>query len=301
MAEASNSVATERVAVVNGSNKGIGFEICKLLASKGMVVILTARDEKKGAEAIRMIKEDTRGLSNNNVFFHHLDVTDTTTIANLKHFIKARFGKIDILVNSEGTLGVLMDKGVAMSPEEDLPIEKIKVATQTCDAAEECIKINYYDAKWMMQELLPLLQLSDSPRIVNVYSMFGKLESIGNEWAVGVLNDSENLTEDKVDEVLNAFLEDLKEGLLKSKNWPQIVPAYVLSKAAMNAYTRILAKKYPKFLINCLCPGYVKTDICCDCGTLSVEQGAEGPVWLALLPHGGPSGNYYFRKELSPF
>jgi len=60
--------------------------------------------------------------------------------------------------------------------QQDLFVEKIKVATQTIDKAEECIKTNYYGAKWMIQELLPLLQLSDSPRIVNVSSSGGKLE-----------------------------------------------------------------------------------------------------------------------------
>ncbi|OIT21591.1 PREDICTED: (+)-neomenthol dehydrogenase-like [Nicotiana attenuata] len=299
MAEASNFLATQRIAVVTGANKGIGLEICRQLASKGIVVILTARDEKKGAEAIDILKEC--GLSNY-VIFHKLDVTDPSTIAQLKDFIKARFGKLDILVNNAAVLGALMDKDVTItSPEQDLFVEKLKVATQTYDVAEECLQTNYYGAKQMIQELLPLLQFSDSPRIVNVSSFAGKLEHVGNEWAVGVLSDAENLTEDRVDEVLNAFLQDLKEGLLESKNWPLILPAYTLSKAAVNAYTRILAKKYPSFLINCVCPGYVKTDMTINCGKLSVEEGAESPVWLALLPEGGPSGKYFSRKEVSPF
>ncbi|OIT26456.1 PREDICTED: (+)-neomenthol dehydrogenase-like isoform X1 [Nicotiana attenuata] len=299
MAEASNFLATQRIAVVTGANKGIGLEICRQLASKGIVVILTARDEKKGAEAIDILKEC--GLSNY-VIFHKLDVTDPSTIAQLKDFIKARFGKLDILVNNAAVVGVLMDKDVTItSPEQDLFIEKLKVATQTYDVAEECLKTNYYGAKQMIQELLPLLQFSDSPRIVNVSSLAGKLEHVRNEWAVGVLSDAENLTEDRVDEVLNAFLQDLKDGLMETEKWSLIFPAYTLSKAAMNAYTRILAKKYPSFLINCVCPGYVKTDMTINGGKLSVEEGAESPVWLALLPEGGPSGIYFNRKEVTPF
>ncbi|XP_019234858.1 PREDICTED: (+)-neomenthol dehydrogenase-like isoform X3 [Nicotiana attenuata] len=217
MAEASNFLATQRIAVVTGANKGIGLEICRQLASKGIVVILTARDEKKGAEAIDILKEC--GLSNY-VIFHKLDVTDPSTIAQLKDFIKARFGKLDILVNNAAVVGVLMDKDVTItSPEQDLFIEKLKVATQTYDVAEECLKTNYYGAKQMIQELLPLLQFSDSPRIVNVSSLAGKLEHVRNEWAVGVLSDAENLTEDRVDEVLNAFLQDLKDGLMETEKW----------------------------------------------------------------------------------
>lgn len=48
--------------------------------------------------------------------------------------------------------------------------------TQTYELAEECLRINYYGAKSAAQSLLPLLQLSDSPRIVNVSSTLGKLE-----------------------------------------------------------------------------------------------------------------------------
>ncbi|CAN4111717.1 unnamed protein product [Withania somnifera] len=177
----------------------------------------------------------------------------------------------------------------------------MNMATQTYDLAEECIKTNYYGAKRMIQELLPLLQLSDSPRVVNMSSIGGKLEFIPNEWAAGLLSDAENLTEDKVDEVLSAFLKDFKEGLLEIKNWPQIMSAIALSNAATNAYTRILAKKYPNFLINCVYLGYVRTEATFSCGTSSVEEGAESPVWLALLPEGGPSGNFFDRKEVSPF
>ncbi|KAL3349015.1 hypothetical protein AABB24_022258 [Solanum stoloniferum] len=128
MAEASNFLATQRIAVVSGGNKGIGLEICRQLASKGIVVILTARDEKKGNEAvINTLK--MYGHSNYNVIFHQLDVTDISSIVTLKDFIKDRFGKLDIL--------------------QDLFLENLKVATQTSDLAEECIKTNYYGAKWM--------------------------------------------------------------------------------------------------------------------------------------------------------
>ncbi|KAL3517132.1 hypothetical protein ACH5RR_024034, partial [Cinchona calisaya] len=57
----------------------------------------------------------------------------------------------------------------------------------------------------------------------------------------------------------------------------------------MNAYTRILAKKFPNFKVNCLCPGFVITDINDNIGWMSVEEGAEGPVKLALLPDDGLS------------
>ncbi|KAG5538440.1 hypothetical protein RHGRI_019123 [Rhododendron griersonianum] len=69
----------------------------------------------------------------------------------------------------------------------------------------------------------------------------------------------------------------------------------------MNAYTRILAKKYPTFRINCVCPGYVKTDINDNSGIFSIEEGAEHPVRLALLPDDGPTGVFFVLKEVASF
>ena len=127
------------------------------------------------------------------------------------------------------------------------------------------------------------------------------LQNIKNEWAKGVLSDAENLTEERVDEVLNVFLKDFKEGSLEAKSWPTFLSANTVSKSALNAYTRIMAKKYPTFCINCVCPGFVKTDINYNSGILTVEEGAESPVRLALLPDGGPSGQFFLQKEVSEF
>ena len=86
-----------RYAVVTGANKGIGFEICKQLASKGIKVVLTARDEKRGLEALEKLRKENTGLSEH-VVFHQLDVTDLASVASLADFVKTHFGKLDILV-----------------------------------------------------------------------------------------------------------------------------------------------------------------------------------------------------------
>ncbi|KAM4094622.1 hypothetical protein ACB094_06G209200 [Castanea mollissima] len=127
-----------------------------------------------------------------------------------------------------------------------------------------------------------------------------ELPNIPNEWAKRVLCDDENLTEAEVDEVLEEFLKDYKEGSLEAKGWPTFLSDYTVSKAAMNAHTRIIAKKYPSFCINCVCPGFVKTDINRNTGILPVEEGAASPVRLALLPDGSP-GLFFVRQEVSPF
>ena len=106
-------------------------------------------------------------------------------------------------------------------------------------------------------------QWSISPSRIFAYITFLVVlfQNIKNEWAKAVLSDAENLTEERVDEVLNQFLKDFKEGLLEAKSWPSNLSGYTVSKAALNAYTRILARKYPTLCINCVCPGFVKTDL----------------------------------------
>ncbi|XP_031277431.1 (+)-neomenthol dehydrogenase-like [Pistacia vera] len=307
MEQTSPFLATKRYAVVTGANKGIGFEICRQLASNGIVVVLTSRDEKRGLEAVQKLKESEPGLSDY-VIFHQLDVGNPASVASLADFITTQFEKLDILVNNAGIGGATLNADAFVRATElsggwpqGEHANWNELASQTSEAAEEGLNTNYYGAKRMFEGLVPLLQLSDSPRIVNVSSLLGLLKNIPNEGTKEVLNDVESLTEERIDEVLNKFLKDLKEGSLEKEGWPTYLSAYILSKASMNAYTRILAKKYPAFLVNCVCPGFVKTDITCNTGLFNAAEGAQSPVRLALLPHAGPSGLFYSRDQLSCF
>lgn len=287
----------KRYAVVTGANKGIGFAICKELAFHGITVVFTARDEKRGLDSLHQLK-GTGGLTGD-VFFHKLDVKDSSDVASLAQFIKTQLGRLDILVNNAAVIGNIHDPDVRRAAlETGARIDWKAVSNETYEMSVECLETNYYGTKRMVEALLPLLQLSQSPRIVNVSSILGKLEFTPNTWAKGILSDVDNLTEEKVDEVLNEYLKDFKAGAHEAKGWPL---AYTISKASLNAYTRILAKKLPSFKVNCVCPGFVKTDMGHNIGLLTPEQGAESPVRLALLPDDGPSGLFFSQKEASSF
>ncbi|GFP86341.1 (+)-neomenthol dehydrogenase [Phtheirospermum japonicum] len=112
-----------------------------------------------------------------------------------------------------------------------------------------------------------------------------------------MLNDIGNLTEEKIDQVLNEYLKDFKEGSLSSKGWPSYWGAYCVSKAVVTAYTCLLAKRHPKMLINSVCPGWVSTDLSNHSVPLSTEQGARSPLRLALLPNGGPLGLFFDQMQ----
>ncbi|KAJ0112513.1 hypothetical protein Patl1_00395 [Pistacia atlantica] len=126
-------------------------------------------------------------------------------------------------------------------------------------------------------------------------------QNVPGESVKGVLLDVNRLTEERLDELLNKFLKDFKEGWLDKEGWPVYQSAYIVSKAAMNAYTSILAKKCPRFMINCVSPGFVMTDMNCNVGLLTVAEGAESCVRVALLPHGGPSALYFSRNQVTTF
>jgi len=82
-----------------------------------------------------------------------------------------------------------------------------------------------------------------------------------NEELKQELYNVDKLTEERLDELLDMFLKDFEAGEVDERGWPAAFAAYKVAKAAMNAYSRILAAKQPALRVNCVHPGYIKTDI----------------------------------------
>ncbi|KAJ0048508.1 hypothetical protein Pint_16107 [Pistacia integerrima] len=79
------------------------------------------------------------------------------------------------------------------------------------------------------------------------------------------------------------------------------VSAYKVSKATVNAYTRIIARKHTSFQVNSVHPGVVKTEMTCYTGNLTAEEGARFPVMLALSPEDTRSGLFFNEMNVSSF
>jgi NAD(P)-dependent dehydrogenase (short-subunit alcohol dehydrogenase family) len=78
--------------------------------------------------------------------------------------------------------------------------------------------------------------------------------------------------------------------------------AYGVAKATLNALTRALVRDLPPGVkINAACPGWVATRMGGPGAPLSPEEGADTPLWLALLPEDGPNGGFFRNRQPIPW
>lgn len=153
------SSPTEEVAIVTGANRGIGLEVVRQLARRGMTVILGARNLDKGETAAEGLRSE--GL---HVVPHQLDVTDQASINQLVAQLGEDFGRVDVLVNNAG---ILYDTWESAS-------------NANLDTVHEAFETNLLGPWRMTQAFLPLLRQSKQGRIVNVSSEAGSLVGMGN-------------------------------------------------------------------------------------------------------------------------
>lgn len=269
-----------RVALVTGANKGIGFAITRDLCRKFLgVVVLTARDEARGKAAVQQLQAE--GLSPR---FHQLDIDDLQSIRALRDFLLKEYGGLDVLVNNAG---------IAFKNADPTPFHI---------QAEVTLKTNFFGTQDVCTELLPLMK--PQGRVVNVSSMLSlrALKNCSPELQQKFRSDT--ITEEELVGLMNKFVEDTKKGVHEKEGWPN--SAYGVSKIGVTVLSRIHARKLneqrkgDKILLNACCPGWVRTDMAGPKATKSPEEGAETPVYLALLPPNaeGPHGQFVQEKQV---
>jgi NAD(P)-dependent dehydrogenase (short-subunit alcohol dehydrogenase family) len=96
---------------------------------------------------------------------------------------------------------------------------------------------------------------------------------------------------------------NVSSGAGQIENMLNDMPAYRVSKIALNGLTLILAKsvKGTNVLVNAACPGWVRSDMGGPKAHRSLEEGAAGIVWLATLPDGGPNSKFFRDHKLLPW
>lgn len=258
------------VAVVTGSNKGIGFGIVRALCKKFEGdVFLTSRDEGRGRAAVEELEKE--GLKPK---YHILDIGDEATVVKLRDFMKDTYGGIDVLVNNAG---------IAFKHDAKDPFghqARITLAT------------NYWANKRACEILFPVL--NPGARVVNVSSSCGYLGHIGAKGGDKVKAEeikktlaSPDLTVESLDKLMENFVETAEAGNHSEQGWPN--STYIVSKIGWSALSRIQQKLMdgdPRedIVVNHVHPGYVDTDMTSHKGPTTIDRGAESSVYAALLP-----------------
>ncbi len=227
-----------KTVLITGANKGIGREVARQLATKGLHAFVGARNAKAGRKAAEEIAN--RGAK---ATFLEIDVADNDSVTNAAREFSNIEDHLDVLVNNAG---IIVDGDNAILEVSD-------------DLLRKTLETNTLGALRVTRAFAPLLRKSKAPRVINVSSGGGQLTGGADGWA----------------------------------------PAYCISKTALNGVTVQLAAALPKFAVNSVCPGWVRTEMGGENASRSVEEGAETIVWLASHAPQDLTGKFLRdRKEI---
>jgi NAD(P)-dependent dehydrogenase (short-subunit alcohol dehydrogenase family) len=148
-----------KVALITGSNRGLGLATAKALTQKGVKVIISARDNESGRQVQNQLQ--TEGVS---VDFQNIDVNDIGSIQNAANAISQKYGKLDILINN-----------AAIYPEADKTQSGLVVSPETVD---QVLQTNVLGPLKMIQQFLPLLQKGVNANIINITSGLGQMKNL---------------------------------------------------------------------------------------------------------------------------
>jgi NAD(P)-dependent dehydrogenase (short-subunit alcohol dehydrogenase family) len=144
-----------RVALVTGGNRGIGFEASRQLARSGFTVLLTARDPNKGNMAVNKLV-DNEGLD---VIFYLLDVTNKDHVKTISKQVEQQYGRLNVLVNNAAILYDTWQRAI----ETDLEVVNQAMVT------------NVYGPWRLSQAFIPIMKRNGYGRIINISSLWGSL------------------------------------------------------------------------------------------------------------------------------
>jgi NAD(P)-dependent dehydrogenase (short-subunit alcohol dehydrogenase family) len=137
------------VALVTGASRGLGLEVARLLARRGIRLILTAR----GAEELERVADELR--PHTGVIALPGDIGDRAHVERLVETGAARFGSIDLLVNNASTLG----------PIPQPPLESLRP-----DALDHIFRVNVTAPLQLLQLVLPRMRARGRGTLVNITS-----------------------------------------------------------------------------------------------------------------------------------
>lgn len=257
------------VAVVTGASRGIGKEIALQLARQGVYVFVGCRTHSDGEAVAAMIR-----AQGGNAAAVSLDVTDADSVAAAAQLVQSQVQQIDVLVNNAG----------------------VAIDGFNLDVVQKTLAVNFYGAQQTTDAFLPLLR--SHGRIVMLSSGMGDRSALGPKLRARFMSP---MTRAELTALLAEFEQAVAVGQHRAKGWPQ--SAYRVSKIALNVLTETLARDLAtdprKLLVNSCCPGWVRTDMGGPVAEREIDEGADTPVWLAMLPADGPTGGFFRDRAIA--
>jgi NAD(P)-dependent dehydrogenase (short-subunit alcohol dehydrogenase family) len=291
---------TGRVAVVTGSNKGIGYFIALQLGLSGLFqhVLLGCRDASLAASAVERLKAEFASNTNNltsatctatgqpvSVSSYPLTLGDQGSHQEFARHVQDTFGMCHLLVNN----AAFAYKGADPTPFQE--------------QCKPTLDVNFRGTVDFTERMLPLLrqagQQAGDARIVNVASMSGVLRQVTNPTKVEKLS-SPDLTMPELMELVDDFQARVLTGTHKEAGWGN--SNYGMSKLAVIAATKVWAREElgSNVSVNACCPGYCKTDMTSQNGRRDPADGAKNAVIPATMEN-PPTGEFFQDYKISPW
>ncbi len=149
----------QKICLITGANRGIGYEVCRQLRGLGHTVILTSRNIEKGKKAAEQLNAD----------YCFLDVADEASIKKAAAYVKKKYGKLQVLVNNAG---ILLDGWTS---------RERSAFSVTLPTIEKTLRTNTLGPFLMCQHFIPLMP--PGGRIINVSSGWGQLSEMEGNYA----------------------------------------------------------------------------------------------------------------------
>jgi NAD(P)-dependent dehydrogenase (short-subunit alcohol dehydrogenase family) len=239
-------MTTNTTVLITGATQGLGAETAARLAERGWTVWLGARDVAAG----EAVTKEIRGVQPDaDLDVVQLDVTSDESVAAAYDVLASAGGGLDVLVNNAGI------SGTRALPADTAPADFLPV-----------FGVNLLGPVRVTNTFLPLLQLSERPRLVMVSSGMGSFA----------------ITQDRT--------------RLESTLWGIVYPS---SKAALNMVTTMYAKSLPDVRVTAVDPGYTATNLNGFSGTQTLAEGVEPIVEACVAEE--LAGGFIGRSGLLPW
>ncbi|MEH2390688.1 MAG: SDR family oxidoreductase [Nostoc sp.] len=154
----------KKIAVVTGSNRGLGYAIARKLSQIGIHVVLTSRNQTDGLAVKEQLSSE--GLDVN---YHTLDVTSDLNVVEFVQWLREAYGRVDILVNNAGI-------NPTTKPEES------SLLTVQLETMRSTFDTNVLALLRISQALIPLMKVHNYGRIVNVSTEMASLAAITTDY-----------------------------------------------------------------------------------------------------------------------